>query len=186
MAITEIEHGSLATSKKLNDNFNALNESIQELATNLETTNSSLATSMSTLNKNLNSQLTEANTSLASTKEDLEALSEKVENTIHLKTTYINGASGYNIWSNGYCEQWGRTAKGGTNGVFNITLLKKYSDANYAISGSSTYGQTAGDKRSTWAGIAKTADTLQIITHFEQYTALVSWLTIGYLAEGEY
>lgn len=125
-------------------------------------------------------------TTKAALEEEIEAVDAKVDAAIHLKTTYINGTSGYNIWSNGYCEQWGRTNNGGSSTTFNITLLKKYADTNYSISGSSTYGQTAGDKRSTWAGIPKTADTLQIITHFEQYAAPVMWQTRGYLAEGEY
>ena len=57
MTITEIEYGSIASSKKLNDNFNALNKDIQDLAESLNTTNANLATSISTLNKNIAKQI---------------------------------------------------------------------------------------------------------------------------------
>lgn len=58
MAITEIKYGSLASSKELNDNFNALNKDIQDLATSLSTTNANMAMSISTLNKNVTNQIT--------------------------------------------------------------------------------------------------------------------------------
>lgn len=57
MTITEIEYGSIASSKKLNDNFNALNKDIQDLAESLNTTNANLATSIFTLNKNIAKQI---------------------------------------------------------------------------------------------------------------------------------
>lgn len=56
MTITEIEYGSLASSKILNDNFYALNKDIQDLAANLSTTNANLSTNIATLNKNFLSQ----------------------------------------------------------------------------------------------------------------------------------
>ena len=43
---------------------------------------------------------------------------------------YINGTSGYRVWSDGYCEQWGFTSE---NYRGTITLLQSYINANYNI-----------------------------------------------------
>lgn len=47
----------------------------------------------------------------------------------YITETYVNGASGYRIWSNNFCEQWGINS--GTS--IDITLLKPYKDTNYII-----------------------------------------------------
>lgn len=44
--------------------------------------------------------------------------------------TYTNGTSWYRIWSDGFCEQSGKTDKGTK---IEITLLKPYKDTNYQI-----------------------------------------------------
>lgn len=107
--------------------------------------------------------------------------------SIYLKTSYVNGDAGYNIWSNGYCEQWGRTGGASRDQAFNITLLKKMKDGNYFIGGSSTYDQTAGDKCSTWSVQSSAPTGFTIKTRFEQYNgAIVLWKVSGYLATGEY
>lgn len=48
----------------------------------------------------------------------------------YITTTYRSGASGYKIWSNKLCEQWG-IATGGVGTT--ITLLVQYQDTNYII-----------------------------------------------------
>ena len=45
----------------------------------------------------------------------------------YIKDTYVNGTSGYIIWSNGYCEQWGRCGKQ------TVSLLKTFRDTNYTL-----------------------------------------------------
>ena len=47
--------------------------------------------------------------------------------------TYSNGASGYRIWSDGYCEQWGLATSLTTNSANTITLLKSYLNTNYQV-----------------------------------------------------
>lgn len=44
--------------------------------------------------------------------------------------TYTNGTSWYRVWSDGWCEQGGKTDKGTK---IEITLLKPYKDTNYQI-----------------------------------------------------
>lgn len=47
----------------------------------------------------------------------------------YITETYVNGASGYRIWSNNFCEQWGINPATSID----ITLLKPYKDTNYII-----------------------------------------------------
>ena len=58
-------------------------------------------------------------------------------NTPHITETYVNGTSGYNIWSNGYCEQWGQTAlttyNANSNNSVTINLLKPFVNTDYDV-----------------------------------------------------
>ena len=100
--------------------------------------------------------------------------------------TYVNGTSGYRIWSDGYCEQWGR---GALNEVATttITLLKAYKDTNYSVSAVSITASTAQD---TEAGLQCTPISATQITLTAHYinpnNQTACWETKGYLAEGEY
>ncbi len=44
----------------------------------------------------------------------------------YVTATYINGTSGYRLWSDGYCEQWGLAV-----GAQTVTFLKPFMDTNY-------------------------------------------------------
>lgn len=50
---------------------------------------------------------------------------------------YGNSASGYRLWSDGYCEQWGNVSTSTSNPA-RVTLLKAYKDAKYSVSITST------------------------------------------------
>ena len=143
MTISEIEYGSIASSKKLNDNFNALNKDIQDLATSLNTTNANLATSMSTLNKNVTNQISEVNESLANKKKELEETISKTksesnsffsENGLFV-TTYINGASCYKEYfsdSEKKTRVW--LEQGGVlNSRSSTTYIKSFANNNYTL-----------------------------------------------------
>lgn len=54
----------------------------------------------------------------------------------YIDETYVNGTSGYIVYSNGLCEQWGRFS----TGVTNIYFLKSYINTNYVV----TYMQHGG------------------------------------------
>lgn len=45
---------------------------------------------------------------------------------------YGNSASGYRLWSDGYCEQWGNISVSKA-GLSTVTFLKPYKDTNYII-----------------------------------------------------
>lgn len=59
---------------------------------------------------------------------------------------YINGTSGYRVWSDGYCEQWGYVLS--VNKTTTITLLKKMIDTNYSITCTGTEATGGGDNGS--------------------------------------
>lgn len=98
--------------------------------------------------------------------------------------TYINGSSGYRIWSDGYCEQWGHIT--GTASYTTVSLLKTYANTNYnALFTMSSTTASASDPRN---GITvKTTSTIGI--NCASYSASESkgdWRTFGYLAGGQY
>lgn len=48
--------------------------------------------------------------------------------------TYTNGTSGYRLWADGYCEQWGRVQTPSHQyGQTTVDLLKTMADKNYSI-----------------------------------------------------
>lgn len=47
----------------------------------------------------------------------------------YIDETYVNGTSGYIVYSNGLCEQWGRFSTGATN----IYFLKSYMNSDYVV-----------------------------------------------------
>lgn len=55
---------------------------------------------------------------------------------VRLVESYQNGASGYRLYSDGYCEQWDDNT--GTP-VQSITFLKPYKDTNYTVLATSSY-----------------------------------------------
>lgn len=86
-------------------------------------------------------------------------------------SNYRNGTSGYVLWSDGYCEQWGKATQNGT-----INLLIKYIDSNYNISTavySSSTTQTTG--LCTYTGKTTSSFTLNMTSGTN-----VEWKTSGY------
>ena len=47
--------------------------------------------------------------------------------------TYKNETSGYRIWSDGYCEQWGTRASLGEDKSLTVTLLKPFISTDYLV-----------------------------------------------------
>lgn len=90
--------------------------------------------------------------------------------------TYVNGTSGYRVWSDGYCEQWGYTnASSGTD--VSISLLKTMKNIDYFvdITPYSTSGNTAETmyRNKTTVSVA--------IRGYGTFTGL-SWMVTGYIA----
>lgn len=53
----------------------------------------------------------------------------------HIIETYVNGHSGYRVWSDGYCVQWGVVST-----PVNLTFLKPFKDTQYNIVGTEFQG----------------------------------------------
>lgn len=104
----------------------------------------------------------------------------------YIKNTYVNGTSGYRIWSDGYCEQWGNipfTATGGwASGT--ITFLKPFKDTNYYINGRGNWN----DRQSCGFGLnSKTTTAVNVTVAINTLTSENgAWRACGYLAEGKY
>ena len=118
-------------------------------------------------------------------------MANKQDKCVHIIDTYVNGTSGYIIWSNGYCKQWG-IAKTTTTGYLTVTFIKKFRDTNYNLIKSNDSGNSV-DLSVTSLSIAYTATTSKSTDGFRcyqttSYTGLAeaNWEASGYLAEGEY
>lgn len=66
----------------------------------------------------------------------------------YIEKTYVNGTSGYNLYSNGYCEQWGRVPAG-EDSDYTITLLQPYKNTDYQV-GYTLQNITASKEATPW------------------------------------
>lgn len=121
---------------------------------------------------------------------DLSVLSGRVD-TIENQTTIIDkwqsGTEGYRIWSDGYCEQWGKV----TSRDVTISFVKKFKDKNYRIDTQCCTNKTtnpAGDYSFpvTAYNFKTTAFTIWIYNTAFDSNMFVEWKASGYLANGEY
>lgn len=108
-------------------------------------------------------------------------------NSVYLKTTYKSGVAGYNIWSNGYCEQWGQIEKASSNQAITITFLKTFVNTDYVVFKNMKVGTSDSESIRFYSCYDKTVNS------FTTYNAPIStggggfdWLAKGYLADGEY
>jgi hypothetical protein len=121
----------------------------------------------------------------ATLQENIDALSAKIK--IYIIKTYENGDSGYIIWSNGYCEQWGwYTATGDYAGW--VGLHKPFKNANYFVTAQfmGGYQRNLGDYNYSNEGPAitdRTADGFNVRT-WKGWNGL--WKACGYLRAGSY
>lgn len=109
--------------------------------------------------------------------------------TYGIKTIYTSGTSGYVIYSNGFCVQWGKSTSK-TSGSQAVSLSKTYANTNYQI-------QTSVDDTSTGAVSSaviseQTSSSFSIIIVRANSSASgqraldFNWLAMGQLASGQY
>ena len=114
-----------------------------------------------------------------------EQLANKQDKCIHIISTYVNGKSGYRIWSDGYCEQWGESTF--NSGGSTVSLLKTMKSTEYIVT--NMFVSTKTDDYGE--GINVNVRTVSSFTaHGYHSTALTNvlckWLVKGYLASGQY
>lgn len=96
----------------------------------------------------------------------------------YITQKYVSGYSGYRIWSDGFCEQWGRFSGGGDNAQVN--LLKNYINTSYGIIMLSTYDGNSNGISYGWSA-RPTAKNYFNFDHLKTYSPW-QWRTWGYIA----
>lgn len=107
----------------------------------------------------------------------------------YVTETYVNGTSGYRVWSDGYCIQWGYS--GWTlnpSSTTSISLFKNFSNTDYYITIGTDRAAT-GSSQIEMASIYSKS-TGSFVIGSQQYVASEAvagcWLAMGYLALGQY
>ncbi|MGM9544496.1 MAG: hypothetical protein ACI3T9_05880 [Romboutsia timonensis] len=105
--------------------------------------------------------------------------------------THTDGANGYRIWSDGYCEQWGIITFNDTRSIIsNVSLLKSFKDTNYIITSNVRTNLTtelAVLSTTEYRNKTKNSFTLQCATYNNaNWCTSMDWKASGYLADGEY
>lgn len=94
--------------------------------------------------------------------------------------TYVNGTSGYILYSNGLCEQWGvtKSSRGGTPRT--VTLIKAYSNSNYFVVLTSYEGGSAGAQYNNFQCTKRTPESFTAKAGCNE-SIVLGWQTIGYV-----
>lgn len=99
---------------------------------------------------------------------------------IYIKSTYDGGTSGYRIWSDGYCEQWGVI----NAGVTSVVLLKQFINEDYIVVLS---GRKRNDTNAIgWNSISTVTQLVSSFTIASSSQGARAWRASGYLASGQY
>lgn len=104
---------------------------------------------------------------------------EQLEGTIRIKEFVDNGNSGYAIYTNNYCVQWGRVGIGQDQDV-TVTLKKAYRDANYNVSAVMIAGQS-GLSRGSFS-VRSFSKTAFVICNGQDISGSACWNAQGFIA----
>lgn len=111
-----------------------------------------------------------------------------IQSQPHIIKTYVNGTSGYIIWSNSYGVQWGRgIASTNYSATDTVVLLKKFADTSYNVQ-LVVQGESNGKTLTARLTGKYSIDKFGVVAANENtfYPYLFTWTAKGYLAEGEY
>lgn len=95
----------------------------------------------------------------------------------YLVQSYVNGTSGYRVYSDGWCEQWGRITVGQDASV-SVTFLKPFMNASYYANWISCNGETQNGE-GTRACDNLTTTSMRIYNG-QDCAMLANWYTCGY------
>lgn len=98
--------------------------------------------------------------------------------------TYVSGTSGYRIWSDGYCEQWGNVVVTDNNQP-TVTMVKSFADLNYIINVTAKNTNYAYVVMSVFT-VTNNSFKVSCAQGWEAASATGLWRACGYLAEGQY
>ncbi len=123
------------------------------------------------------------NLQLINAGEVLEELNNAIKKTdciSYLTETYKNGTSGYKVWSDGYCEQWGKLPAGQAN--IQVQFLKVFADSDY---NAHVTAVTNANNKATNGNIGILTNVGMTVIS-DSYAYPLIWEAKGYLAAGEY
>ena len=94
-------------------------------------------------------------------------------------TEYASGTSGYIIFPNGMCIQWGQVTA--TTSGTTVSLTKTYANSSFTVVTGYNYSS-----RQTYAttGYATSASNIKVFSYSDSINSC--WITIGQLASGQY
>lgn len=98
----------------------------------------------------------------------------------HIVETYTNGTSGYRVWSDGYCEQWGWIDQGSTPAWTTVDLLQVYKDTNYSVVCSQLLYNVA-DAKNAPVITCKNSNSQISVTCYNN-AAKIGWQACGYIS----
>lgn len=99
----------------------------------------------------------------------------------YITETYINGTSGYNVYSNRWSEQWGETPRTSPDAQQTITFLKQFANTDYYFNRSCLMNNITGTTSGYFTGyFNKTTNSVTIQS--SSYTDKTSWYACGYIA----
>lgn len=114
----------------------------------------------------------------------MEAVADKISHQdckAYIVETYVNGTSGYNVYSNKWCEQWGETPAVSPDAQQTITFLKPFANTNYYFNRSCILKNSSGTSVGYFTGyFYKTATSVTIQS--STYSDVTSWFASGYIA----
>lgn len=99
----------------------------------------------------------------------------------YIVETYVNGSSGYRLYSDGYCEQWGRISN---NYQGTVTFIKPYKDTNYILILSKS-DRNENPNGAAWTGLDTSLTNYRTTTQFcyiNNQTPNSEWFASGYTA----
>lgn len=92
----------------------------------------------------------------------------------YIDETYVNGTSGYIVYSNGLCEQWGSFSIGATN----INFLKSYINTDYVVTYTQNGAASATIERVGLVNLYNAGFTVNII---RADMVPACWRSLGYI-----
>ena len=95
----------------------------------------------------------------------------------YIVETYVNGTSGYNVYSNGYCEQWGKITQN-TGFTHTVTFLKQFKNTNYQVYVCSNWNSKGSSGTDYFYN--KTVSGCGFVT--QNVTGTANWQAFGYIA----
>ena len=94
----------------------------------------------------------------------------------HIVETYSNGTSWYRVYSDGWCEQGGKSQ---SQGQTNVSLIKSYTNTEYSVL--LTNNQTgAGNADITTRVIQLNENSFSYFAE-QLYNNVITWQTSGYI-----